>query len=38
MVPGNHTNAGENARAAILGWLGDRHARATLEPVDEAAL
>lgn len=37
-VPGNHTNAGENARGAILAWLGERHARAPLEPVGESAL
>ncbi len=37
-VPGNHTNAGENSRAVILGWLTERHARAALESVDEAAL
>jgi pimeloyl-ACP methyl ester carboxylesterase len=26
-VPGNHTYAAENARAAIVAWLGERHAR-----------
>jgi pimeloyl-ACP methyl ester carboxylesterase len=26
-VAGNHTNAGENSRAAILSWLGERHLR-----------
>jgi fermentation-respiration switch protein FrsA (DUF1100 family) len=37
-IPGNHTNAGENARGAVLEWLGERHARLALTPVDEAAL
>jgi alpha-beta hydrolase superfamily lysophospholipase len=37
-VPGNHTNAGENSRGAILAWLGERHARVPLAPVGEAAL
>jgi pimeloyl-ACP methyl ester carboxylesterase len=37
-VPGNHTNAGENSRAAILEWLGARHARASAPPVGETAL
>jgi alpha-beta hydrolase superfamily lysophospholipase len=28
-VPGNHTWAGENSRAAVLAWLNERHARST---------
>jgi pimeloyl-ACP methyl ester carboxylesterase len=35
-VPGNHTNAGENARGAVLEWLGERHARQPLAPANEA--
>jgi hypothetical protein len=37
-VPGNHTNAAENSRGAILAWLGARHARAAAIPPAEAAL
>ena len=37
-VPGNHTNAAENSRGAILAWLGVRHARAVTAPVAESAL
>jgi fermentation-respiration switch protein FrsA (DUF1100 family) len=36
-VTGNHTNAGENARGAILAWLTERHARRPLAPAGEAA-
>jgi pimeloyl-ACP methyl ester carboxylesterase len=27
-IAGNHTNAGENSRAAVLSWLSERHVRA----------
>ncbi len=38
-VPGNHTNAAENSRGAILNWLGARHARAAVAaPVPEPVL
>jgi pimeloyl-ACP methyl ester carboxylesterase len=37
-VTGNHTYAGENSRGAVLAWLGERHARPPLAPLDEAAL
>jgi pimeloyl-ACP methyl ester carboxylesterase len=37
-VPGNHTNAAENSRGAILTWLGARHARTAVPPVAESAL
>jgi pimeloyl-ACP methyl ester carboxylesterase len=36
-IPGNHTNAAENARGAILTWLGERHARTALLPAAESA-
>lgn len=36
-IPGNHTNAGENARAAVLAWFGERHARGPLPPPADTA-
>jgi pimeloyl-ACP methyl ester carboxylesterase len=36
-VPGNHTNAAENSRGAVLAWLGARHARGPLAPAAESA-
>jgi pimeloyl-ACP methyl ester carboxylesterase len=37
-VPGNHTNAAENSRAAILAWLGTRHPRPAGAPAVESTL
>jgi pimeloyl-ACP methyl ester carboxylesterase len=35
-IPGNHTNAGENARAAVLAWLSERHARSAAAAAESA--
>jgi pimeloyl-ACP methyl ester carboxylesterase len=37
-VPGNHTNAAENSRGAILAWLGARHPRTPLAVAAETAV
>jgi pimeloyl-ACP methyl ester carboxylesterase len=36
-IPGNHTNAAENARGAIVTWLGERHARTAPLPAAKSA-
>jgi pimeloyl-ACP methyl ester carboxylesterase len=37
-IPGNHTNAAENSRGAILAWLGARHPRSPLAAAAVTAL